>query len=98
MLAVDTPTLADLHPRRWARVAGYAALDFGASFQAFQLQRGEPLKLLQSLPESAWERTGRIGDREHSVFSQAPRMSQHEAGHCEQIEALFARTISDPSR
>lgn len=94
MLVQDNPRLPLLHPRQWAKVMPYVHLDFGLSLQAFTLKRRELLHVLDDLPEEGWARTAVIGNRTHSVFSQARRMALHEVEHCEQIESLMIRKQS----
>ena len=89
MLLHDTPTLPLFHPRDWAKTARYAALDFHASFEAFALKRAEYLVVLRGLKPADWERSARIGNHSHTVFSQVRRTALHEAGHCEEIEAVL---------
>jgi len=90
MLALDQPQIPEVHPRRWARVAGYQETGFDASFLAFRLKRAEFLRVLGRLSEEDWQRSARIGGRTHTVYSQVRRMARHEAGHCDQLENLFA--------
>jgi uncharacterized damage-inducible protein DinB len=96
MLAEDTPTLADINERKWAKVTGYAALPFSRSLEAFSLQREALLQALNSLPPDSWGRPALILGRRHTVFTQARRMAKHEAEHCDQVEALLARSSPNP--
>jgi len=89
MLAVETPSLADIDERKWARVTGYAGLPFSRSLQTFTLQREELLRVLTALPPESWERTALIFERRHTVFSQARRMALHEDEHCAGLEVLL---------
>ncbi len=89
MLAEESPKLALLDERRWAKATGYARLRFRPSLRAFVLQREELLDVLQRLTLEAWARQADIDGRRHTVFSQARRMARHELEHCAQIEALF---------
>ncbi len=89
MLEQDKPELPLVDERRWAKLQGYASLDFQESFEAFALGRTELLRLLRELPAESWSRTAIIEERTHSVFSQARRMALHEVEHCNQMEALF---------
>lgn len=88
-LTENEPTLPLIDERNWAKTVRYATLTFSLSFQTFQLQRHDLLRVLHQLPEEAFHRSGMIGDRRHTVFSQMRRMALHEAEHCDQIEALF---------
>jgi hypothetical protein len=89
MLAEREPQLALIHPRRWARAAGYAGRPFSDSLRTFAVNRAEFLAALGGHPDSAWGRTGDIAGRAHSVYSQVRRMAKHEAGHVEQIHSLI---------
>lgn len=89
MLALDHPSLPRIHPREWQAVRGYAEAGFHRSLEAFRLQREEFVRVLNGLPLDAWARSCTIDSRTHTVFSQVRRMALHEAGHWQQIEALF---------
>lgn len=89
MLVQEHPSLPDLDERRWAKVAGYAQLDFHQSFLAFRIGREELILVLRKLPLEAWSRDAEIFGRTHTVFSQARRLALHEAEHCKQIEAIL---------
>lgn len=89
MLEKDNPTLPHVSPRTWLRKTDYLELAFRASFQAFADQRNELLNMLKNLTFEAWSRGAMIKGREHTVFSQARRMVQHELEHCEQFELLL---------
>ncbi|MGZ9234146.1 MAG: DinB family protein [Anaerolineales bacterium] len=88
MLAEDTPTLPDVHPRKWVKETNYLKLPFHESFQAFVKQREKLLITLKKLSFDAWSRAALIGGRRHTVFTQARRMAKHENEHCEQIVNL----------
>ncbi|MCC6615590.1 MAG: DinB family protein [Anaerolineae bacterium] len=88
MLAEDEPVLPLYDPRGWARATRLAELDFGASLQAYTLQREQLLMVLRALPEESWARAADIGGRRHTIFSQARRMALHELEHLAQIRAL----------
>jgi hypothetical protein len=66
-----------------------AEREFAASLQAFTLRRAELVSVLSARPLEDWSRTVNIAGRRHSIFSQARRMSLHEAEHCLQLEALL---------
>jgi hypothetical protein len=89
MLAQDKPVLPLVDERGWAKLKGYASLDFEESFQAFARGREELLRVLRELPEQDWSRTAIIEGRTHSVYSQTRRMALHEVEHCKQLEALL---------
>ncbi len=89
MLAEDHPKLGYIHPRQWVKRAGYAEMDFAGSFKAYSAQRKKLLRILKKLSFKEWQRGAVILGREHTVFSQVPRMAKHESEHCEQIESLL---------
>lgn len=89
MLATDTPTLPDVHPRNeWQRVVPYAQLDVAESLRAYQQQRRELLMMLGGLDEMGWKREGSWGGRRYSIYLVARSMALHEPAHLEQIMAL----------
>jgi hypothetical protein len=91
MLSEDTPTLPDIHPRKWIKETNYLELPFHESFHAFIKQREKLLRTLRKLPLEDWSRAATIAGRKHTVFTQARRMAKHEKEHCEQIENLLQR-------
>jgi hypothetical protein len=96
MLAQDHPTLRYLSPRTWIRKTNYLELEFDASLLAFAKQRKELVQTLNALAHKDWSRgatfTASTKGREHTVFSYARRIAQHENEHCEQIAAVLKRT------
>jgi DinB superfamily len=91
MLAEDRPVLPQIHPRRWARAAGFVTLDFRASLRAFRLKRAELVGVLRPLPAEAWRRSADIGGRAHTVYSQVRRLALHEQEHCNQLEQMLGK-------
>jgi hypothetical protein len=91
MLAENTPTLPDLHPRKWIKETNYLELPFQGSLQAFIRQRESLSITLKNLSFEDWSRAATIAGRKHTVFTQARRMAKHEMEHCEQIESLLQR-------
>lgn len=89
MLAATDVVLPDIDERRWAKAARYAEAPFEAALQAYVLQRGNLVRVLRALDPEAWERSGLIFGRRHTVFSQARRMARHEQEHSGQIETLL---------
>ena len=93
MITQDHPTLRYVSPRAWIRKTGYPELEFRQSLQAFAQQREELVKLLEALAIADWSRgatfTATTKGREQTVLSYVQRITQHENGHCEQIEALL---------
>src|SRR5688572_11181266 len=91
MLAEDSPTLENIHPRKWIKQTDYPQLDFHKSFKAYTTQRKELLNILMKLSFDDWSRGAMIGGRMHTVFSQARRIAKHDSDHCEQIEGLLRK-------
>jgi len=89
MLAEDTPTLPDIHPRRWVKETDYLELSFSENCRAFRSQRERLLAALKKLAFDDWSRAALIGGRRHTVFTQARRMAKHETEHLAQIESLL---------
>jgi hypothetical protein len=85
----DRPTLRAVNPRTWIEHTSYLELEFGTSWRAFTLQRADLLALLEPLPETDWQRSGRIVGTgrplEWSVLSYGDRLARHERAHLKQI-------------
>lgn len=84
----DQPILAQINAHKWTDSLGYTKIKFASSFQIFKINRSDLLRVLRTLPSESWDRTARIGDREHSIYSQARRMSLHEVSHCQELESI----------
>ncbi len=89
MLADENPVLPDVHPRQWLKQTNYFDLRFRESLQALTSQRAKMLPVLRQLSFEDWERSGVIGGRKHTVFSQVRRMAKHEAEHLTQITGML---------
>jgi hypothetical protein len=89
MLADENPVLPDVHPRHWLKQTNYLDLRFRESFQTLASQRVKMLSVLRQLLFEDWGRSGVIGGRKHTVFSQARRMAKHEAEHITQISGMI---------
>ena len=88
MLLEDKPTLPEISPRGHLPDTNYLELDFQSSNSAFCSQRAGFLKMLSELDFEDWSRSGRSGERTHTVFSQARRMALHEQKHWEQLKSI----------
>jgi DinB superfamily len=93
MLAENEPVFSGINERTWAKVTRCAKLPFHESFQMFSLQRKSLVIVLRDVPFEAWERSGIIFERRHSVFTQTRRMAKHENEHCEQIESMLRESL-----
>ena len=89
MLTEDHPTLRHISPRTYMRKTDYAQLPFVESWAVFVTERAALLETLKLLTPEQWSWSATIKERQHTVFSQARRMSLHEEGHCAQIEGLL---------
>jgi uncharacterized damage-inducible protein DinB len=87
-LGQHSPDIPYEHPNRRMKAAGYAALDFKASLEAYTHQRRALLETLRHLQPGDWSRPATIRGRTHTVFGQTRRMALHEADHWAQIERL----------
>ena len=88
MLDQDHPTVRYISPRSYIRKTNYPDLAFHESFQAYQKQRNELLKMLGNLSIKDWSRAAVIKERTETVFSYTRYLTEHESAHCEQIEKL----------
>ena len=90
MIFQDHPTLRYVSPRSWIRKTNYPEQDFQESLKAFTQQRRELLKALKS---ADWSRgatfTATTTGREQTILSYVRRITDHEMGHCQQLEDLL---------
>ncbi len=90
MLAFDTPHLSEIHPRQWIKTRNpYTEHGFADALKGFTLRREALLLTLRALSLDDWARSAVIDRKTHTVFSHVRRMTLHENGHCEQIEAIL---------
>lgn len=69
----DEPVLAQINAHKWAAILDYAKCPFDQSFTSFKATRADLLHVLRNLPAESWAQTARIGERQHSTYSQAHR-------------------------
>ena len=90
MLAHNTPSLREIHPRQWIKTANpYTGQPFSNGLRAFTLRREALLITLSALALGDWAREARIDGKTHTVFSHVRRMTLHENAHCDQIDDLL---------
>lgn len=91
VLTTENLELGHIHPRDWVKKLGYVKVSFAENFRAFEVERTNLLRVLGKLSMAEWQRTVKFVVRANTttVFHQTQRMAQHEAGHCDQIEAIF---------
>lgn len=96
MLTEDNPTLPHISPCTWLRNTNYRKIPFNVSFDAYGTQRSKLLGTLIRLDSEAWSRGAVIKDRQHTIFSQASRMGQHDIDHVNQIKTLLEILTAKP--
>ena len=75
---------------RWAAEHGYARAKPRASLEAFAAMRAFNLRLLRSIPSSAWRRYGVHSERgKETVEKYARMMAGHDLNHLAQIERIL---------
>lgn len=90
MLVRDDPPLPSYDDRRWEQMMGYADQDFQELLAAFTFRRAELARALRRHAPQDWARSGRHEDRGRVTMLDVVRhIADHEAEHCQQIEALF---------
>jgi hypothetical protein len=72
------------------RKTDYVDRPFAENLAAFTAQRESLTEWLETLPADAWSRGALIRDRPETVATYAGYLAEHEAAHCDQIEALLA--------
>ena len=91
MLAFDTPSLKEIHPRQWIKTRNpYTEHRFAEALHVFTLRREALLLTLRALSIEDWAREGRIDRKTHSVYSHVRRMILHEQTHCGEIEVILS--------
>lgn len=89
MATGEHATLAYNSPRSEMRKTDYVDRPFAENLAAFTAQRASLVEWLEALPADAWSRGALIRDRPETVATYAGYLAEHEAVHCEQIEALL---------
>lgn len=90
MLAHQSPSLKEIHPRQWIKQDNpYTRLSYASSLHQFTLRREALLIVLRGLSSADWERGAHIDGKVHTVYSHLRRMALHEERHCNDIEAVL---------
>jgi len=89
MATGEHATLAYHSPRSEMRKTDYVDRPFAENLAAFTEQRASLVAWLEALPADAWSRGALIRDRPETVATYAGYLAEHEAVHCEQIQALL---------
>jgi hypothetical protein len=82
----DHPAWKGMSPRTWQKQTDYFEWTFEPAFEAFRVQRGELLGVLEHLPPDGWERTATVTVPPRQVFEYSTRyygdwMARHERAH-----------------
>jgi len=92
LLAEDAPALADFDGQALAEQRDYRSRDPYLALQRFTTARAASLARLRELGPQQWARPGTQAGVGALVLADLPRMmSEHDAGHRREIEALLAR-------
>ena len=89
MASGEQTRLSYVSPRSELKKTDYVHRPFAENLAAFTAQRAALVDWLGSLSLDAWSRGALIRDRPETIASYARYLSDHEAAHCEQIEALL---------
>jgi uncharacterized damage-inducible protein DinB len=89
MATGEHATLAYNSPRSEMRKTDYVDRPFAENLAAFTAQRASLVEWLGALPADAWSHGALIRDRPETVATYAGYLAEHEAVHCDQIEALL---------
>jgi hypothetical protein len=89
MATGEHATLRYVSPRSELRRTDYADRTFAENLAAFRTRRAGLLDRLAGLPLDGWSRGSLIHDRPETVASYVRSLTEHEALHCEQIEAML---------
>jgi hypothetical protein len=85
----DNPTLIAFDQDKWAEGRMCENEPVDESLDRFALLRQSQLRLFRSLPDAAWDRTGRHTERgEQRLRDYPPLCAGHDINHLQQIEAL----------
>jgi len=97
LLAEEEPALADFDGAAIAAQRDYRAKDPYLALQRFRVARAANLARLRALGPEQWKRSGTQAGLGRMALVDLPRrMSEHDAGHRNEIEALLAHLGSAP--
>jgi hypothetical protein len=89
MASGEHTRLAYVSPRSELKKTDYVDRPFAENLAAFMAQRVSLVEWLETLPADTWTRGSLIRDRPETVATYARYLAEHEAVHCDQIEALL---------
>lgn len=93
IVADDRPTLTPFDENAWAERFGDVDSDVRDTLQRWRALRDSNLRLLDSLVEEEWERTGSHPQRGVlSVTALVKAQAEHDRTHLDQIRAALSRT------
>jgi hypothetical protein len=89
ILVRDNPPLPAFDERRWQEVALYHTVAVIDSLEALRLRRNELVRVLRSIPEADWQRTGlHETNGPQTILQIATHIANHDDEHIAQIERL----------
>jgi hypothetical protein len=87
--AEDRPTLIPFNQDAWAEVLKYSESDVQEALESLRVQRRDTVKVLESLPEAAFARTGVHPERgERTLVAFVELFGKHVMTHAEQVKAI----------
>jgi hypothetical protein len=91
LIAEEDPFLPDFDGERVARERQYLRLDLATALAAFSSARAETIRLLRSVPDACWTRSGRQEGMGRVALSDLPgRILDHDRAHLGEIADLLA--------
>lgn len=94
LIAEEDPFLPDFDGDRVAREREYLRLDPGEALAAFSSARAETIRLLRSLPDGSWSRSGQQEGVGRVALSDLPgRILDHDRAHLAEIAGLLADLV-----
>jgi uncharacterized damage-inducible protein DinB len=82
-------TLSYVSPRSELRKTNYVDVSFAENLAAYRSKRANLVDRLATMPAEHWSRGSLIRDRPETVATYVDYLTEHEASHCDQIEALL---------
>jgi len=93
ILAAKRPTFRAVSPFTWLQHTNYRGLQFAQTLLAYRRQRTALVKLLESLPAHAWDRTAIVTGfgtpAERTLTWYALGIAGHEQSHLKHIERVM---------
>jgi DinB superfamily len=94
LMQEEDPFLPDFDGERTARERAYLQADLSLALAAFAAAREETLRLLRSVPDAAWSRSGRQEGVGRVVLGDLPRrILDHDRAHLNEIADLLTDLV-----